>query len=77
MNDDMSAEEFADFLHAIFENYAAMMEKTAAIYVFHHSSFQRDFEDAMNASGIVVRTQCIWVKNAATFGWAQYRFIQT
>lgn len=50
------------------------MQATAAIYVFHPSSYQREFEDAMNATGIVSRTQCVWVKNAATFGWAQYRF---
>ncbi|MBY9081011.1 DNA modification methylase [Paenibacillus sp. HN-1] len=74
LNDDMPAEEFAGFLHAIFERYAAIMDQAAAIYVFHPSSYQREFEDAMNAAGIEVRTQCIWVKNAATFGWAQYRF---
>jgi hypothetical protein len=31
------------------------MQLTAAIYVFHPSSYQRDFEDA----------------NAGSFGWAQ------
>jgi DNA modification methylase len=50
------------------------MEPTAAIYVFHPSSYQREFEDAMNAAGITVRCQCVWVKNVATFGWAQYRW---
>ncbi|MGG1879383.1 DNA methyltransferase, partial [Paenibacillus cisolokensis] len=40
----------------------------------HPSSYQREFEDAMNAAGIVVRSQCIWVKNAASFGWSQYRW---
>ncbi|KGE17580.1 site-specific DNA-methyltransferase [Paenibacillus wynnii] len=74
MNDDMPTEEFAGFLHAVFEQYAVAMEPTAAIYVFHPSSYQREFEDAMNAAGITIRCQCIWVKNAATFGWAQYRF---
>ncbi|MNP64101.1 hypothetical protein D3C76_1595720 [compost metagenome] len=74
MNDDMPAEEFAGFLHAVFNSYATVMEPTAAIYVFHPFSYQREFEDAMNAAGIISRTQCIWVKNAATFGWAQYRF---
>ncbi|MGR6127864.1 site-specific DNA-methyltransferase [Paenibacillus sp. SER-28] len=74
MNDNMPAEDFAGFLFAVFSNYAVVMQPTAAIYVFHPSSYQREFEDAMNAAGIVVRTQCIWVKNAATFGWAQYRF---
>jgi DNA modification methylase len=74
MNDNMPAEEFAGFLHAVFEQYAAAMEPTAAIYVFHPSSYQREFEDAMNAAGIKVRSQCVWVKNVATFGWAQYRW---
>ncbi|WP_019420172.1 site-specific DNA-methyltransferase [Paenibacillus sp. OSY-SE] len=74
MNDDMPAEEFAGFLNAVFERYADTMARTAAIYVFHPSSYQREFEDAMNAAGIVVRTQCVWVKNAASFGWSQYRW---
>jgi len=74
MNDNMPAEEFAGFLHAVFERYSSIMEPTAAIYVFHPSSYQREFEDAMNAAGIVVRSQCVWVKNAASFGWSQYRW---
>jgi len=74
MNDDMPAEEFAGFLHAVFQRYATVMDPTAAIYIFHPSSYQREFEEAMNAAGIIARCQCIWVKNAATFGWAQYRF---
>lgn len=73
-NDDMPADEFAGFLHAVFERYAEIMEPIAAIYVFHPSSYQREFEDAMNAAGIVTRSQCIWVKNAASFGWSQYRW---
>lgn len=74
MNDDMSAEEFRGFLDTVFQNYARVMEPTAAIYIFHPSWYQRDFENAMNAAGIVRRTQCIWVKNSASFGWSQYKF---
>lgn len=74
MNDDMPAEDFAGFLHAVFQKYVGVMVPTAAIYVFHPSSYQREFEDAMNAAGIVVRSQCVWVKNAASFGWSQYRW---
>ncbi|WP_327204047.1 hypothetical protein [Paenibacillus tyrfis] len=74
MNDDMPAEEFAGFLNAAFSNYAAIMDLATAIYVFHPSSYQRQFEDSMNSAGIVVRTQCIWVKNAFTFGFAQYKY---
>ncbi|MFC6545935.1 ParB N-terminal domain-containing protein [Cohnella cellulosilytica] len=73
MNDDMPAEDFAGFLHAVFQRYADIMSATAAIYIFHPSRHQAEFEKAMNAAGIVVRNQCVWVKNAASFGWAQYR----
>ncbi|WP_141236944.1 site-specific DNA-methyltransferase [Paenibacillus sp. 7523-1] len=73
-NDNMPAEEFVGFLHAVFERYASLMDPAAGIYVFHPSSYQREFEDAMNAAGIVVRSQCVWVKNAASFGWSQYRW---
>lgn len=74
MNDDMPADEFAGFLHAVFQNYVTLMLPTAAIYIFHPTFYQRDFENAMNAAGIVRRSQCIWVKNSASFGWSQYRF---
>lgn len=74
LNDDMSDEDFVVFLNQIFANYAAIMEPNAAIYIFHPSSYQREFENAMNAARIVTRSQCIWVKNAPTFGWAQYRY---
>ncbi|MED1790815.1 MULTISPECIES: site-specific DNA-methyltransferase [Brevibacillus] len=74
LNDDMPMEKFEEFLELVFRNYATLMDKKAAIYVFHPSSYQREFENRMNDSGIVVRTQCVWVKNAATFGFAQYKF---
>lgn len=74
MNDNMSDSDFDDFLTAVFNNYSTSMNPSAAIYVFHGSSYQREFENAMNAAGIVVRSQCIWVKNNATFGWSQYRW---
>ncbi|QGQ95851.1 DNA modification methylase [Paenibacillus psychroresistens] len=74
MNDDMSEEQFKGFLGPVFQNYADIMNPDAAIYVFHASSTQREFEDAMNAAGIVVRSQCIWVKNVSSFGFAQYKY---
>ncbi|WP_020621116.1 site-specific DNA-methyltransferase [Paenibacillus daejeonensis] len=74
MNDNMGKQEFKDFLHAIFERYASIMMPTAAIYVFHPTSYQREFENAMNDAGIVSRSHCVWVKNAFSFGWSQYRW---
>lgn len=74
LNDDMPLEQFVAFLDAVFANYSAIMDPKAAIYVFHPSLYQREFENAMNKAGIVVRTQCVWVKNAASFGFAQYKY---
>lgn len=74
LNDDMSDEEFHSFLSDTFFTYKKLMDDTAAIYVFHGSSYQREFENAMNENDIVVRSQCIWVKNNAGFGWSQYRW---
>ncbi|MTW85612.1 DNA modification methylase [Virgibacillus dakarensis] len=74
MNDDMSTKEFDSFLDGVFKGYVHLMKDTAAIYVFHGSSYQREFENAMNKHGIVVRSQCVWVKNYPSFGWSQYRW---
>jgi len=74
MNDDMSDEDFDSFLDGVFSSYATLMKDSAAIYVFHGSSYQREFENAMNKHGIVVRSQCIWVKNYPSFGWSQYKW---
>ncbi|MFA9457415.1 site-specific DNA-methyltransferase [Halalkalibacter sp. AB-rgal2] len=74
LNDDMSAEEFDHFLDNVFKSYSLLMKDTAAIYVFHGSSYQREFENAMNKHGIFTRSQCVWVKNYPSFGWSQYRW---
>ncbi|RWZ59879.1 DNA modification methylase [Halobacillus fulvus] len=74
MNDNMDDQLFDGFLDSIFKEYENIMDDKAAIYVFHPSSYQRQFEDAMNKHHIEVRSQCIWVKNAPSFGWAQYRY---
>ncbi|MCP6683235.1 site-specific DNA-methyltransferase [Bacillus nakamurai] len=74
MNDEMGSAEFDEFLRAVFLNYSHVMSDQAAIYVFHPSSFQIAFENEMRNAGMEIRSQCVWVKNAPTFGWSQYRY---
>ncbi|QAW48442.1 DNA modification methylase [Bacillus velezensis] len=74
LNDEMAAAEFDEFLRAVFLNYSHVMSNQAAIYVFHPSSYQIAFENEMRNAGMEIRSQCVWVKNAPTFGWAQYRY---
>ncbi|HAA8924005.1 TPA_asm: DNA modification methylase [Listeria monocytogenes] len=74
MNDNMDEDDFKKFLDDYFQCTAEAMADNAAIYVFHGSSFQREFENAMNAADMEVRAQCIWVKNFPSFGFSQYRW---
>ena len=74
LNDEMAADQFDEFLRDVFQNYSKVMEDKAAIYVFHPSTYQIAFENEMRNAGLDIRTQCIWVKNSPTFGWAQYRY---
>lgn len=46
----------------VFRNAARYTKKTAAVYVWHASRYQRDIEDALEAVGIVVKQQLIWSK---------------
>ena len=68
----MSLAEFKQFLARTFEQYRRMMRRTASIYVFHPSSYQREFENALVRSGFTVRCQIIWAKN--TFAWGHGRY---
>ncbi|WP_431818791.1 site-specific DNA-methyltransferase [Bacillus pumilus] len=75
LNDSMDDDQFDSFLREVFLNYSRIMSDKAAIYVFHPPTYQMSFEAEMMNAGIEVRTQCIWVKNSPTFGWAQYRYM--
>ncbi|MFC6315192.1 site-specific DNA-methyltransferase [Lapidilactobacillus achengensis] len=74
LNDKLASNDFNSFLDQVFARYQEISKDTTPVYVFHSATYQREFENAMNKNGIVVRAQCIWVKNNATFGWAQYRW---
>ncbi|EAD5357992.1 DNA modification methylase [Listeria monocytogenes] len=74
LNDDMTDEQFDMFLAKVFQSYQKVMAGHAAIYVFHPSSYQIEFENSMKLANIQVRSQCIWIKNYPSFGWSQYRW---
>ncbi|MGK9391304.1 site-specific DNA-methyltransferase [Bacillus sp. RK1064] len=75
LNDSMDNGQFDLFLREVFLNYSRIMNEKAAIYVFHAASYQRAFENEMRHADIDIRSQCIWVKNSPTFGWAQYKYM--
>lgn len=73
MNDKMSGANFKGFLDAVFANYAEHSKAGAAWYVFHASSEQDKFKNAIESTAWHVKQQVIWNK---PFGWgmADYRF---
>lgn len=72
--DRMTAEQFRHFLQATFTSYRRLMKPGGSIYVCHSSSWQREFQNAMESAGLEVRCQIIWAKNTFAWGFGRYKF---
>src|SRR5258708_10784389 len=44
------------------------------MYICHSSSWQREFQAALEAAGFAVRCQIIWAKNTFAWGFGRYKF---
>jgi DNA modification methylase len=73
-SDRMSHAEFQQFLEATFRSYRSLVKTGASLYVCHSSSWQREFQDALEAAGFEVRCQVIWAKNTFAWGFGRYKF---
>ncbi|HTA42456.1 MAG TPA: site-specific DNA-methyltransferase [Bryobacteraceae bacterium] len=72
--DRMSPEQFQQFLLATFSSYRRIVKLGASMYVCHSSSWQREFQNAMEAAGFEARCQIIWAKNTFAWGFGRYKF---
>lgn len=72
--DKMTAEQFQAFLLASFRAYRRALKPGASIYVCHSSSWQREFQGAMESAGFELRCQIIWAKNTFAWGFGRYKF---
>jgi DNA modification methylase len=72
--DRMTAEQFHQFLLATFSSYRRIVKPGASMYVCHSSSWQREFQNAIEAAGFEVRCQIIWAKNTFAWGFGRYKF---
>jgi DNA modification methylase len=72
--DRMSDAEFKQFLEAAFRSYRAIVKRGASLYVCHSSSWQREFQDALETADFEVRCQIIWAKNTFAWGFGRYKF---
>jgi DNA modification methylase len=72
--DRMTDEQFREFLATTFASYRRIVKPGASLYVCHPSSWQREFQNALEAAGFEVRCQIIWAKNTFAWGFGRYKF---
>ena len=72
--DRMSDGDFKNFLDAAFRSYRHVVKPGASMYVCHSSSWQREFQNALESAGFEVRCQIIWAKNTFAWGFGRYKF---
>ena len=73
-NDHMEVAAFEVFLAGFFKAAVAHVKGGAGWYIFHSSSSQDNFKNALEESGLAVRAQLIWNKPTASMGWGDYRW---
>lgn len=73
-NDSMSDEEFEKFLTSSFSVINDILVSGGCFYIWHAYRSQREFENALNLSGLTVRQQLIWVKNSMVLGRQDYQW---
>jgi DNA modification methylase len=72
--DRMSDADFKKFLEASFRSYRSGIKAGASLYICHSSSWQREFQNALEQAGFEVRCQIIWAKNTFAWGFGRYKF---
>lgn len=74
MNDHMEDGAFSEFLVGVFAAMKEFSQPNAPAYVCYASREHRAFENSLEENGYKVRAQIIWVKNIASFGFANYKW---
>jgi DNA modification methylase len=73
-NDDMSNQEFKNFLTMCFKNLESSLKQGGAFYVWYASREHINFESSLNDAGFKVRQQLIWNKNTFILGRQDYHW---
>jgi DNA modification methylase len=74
LGDRMTAEQFGKFLQDSFRAYRSVVKPAASLYICHPCSWQREFQNALEAAGLEIRCQIIWAKNTFAWGFGRYKF---
>lgn len=73
-NDDMSAEDFYEFLFKVFSNVVEIIKEGGAFYVWYASKSVVQFQTAIEDAGFNVKQELIWNKNAFILGRQDYQW---
>lgn len=70
----MSDADFKQFLAAAFRGLRTAAKSGASLYICHSSSWQPEFQNALESAGFAIRCQIIWAKNTFAWGFGRYKF---
>lgn len=73
-NDNMSDNDFYNFLLASYKNMANAMADDASIYVFHADTEGLNFRKAFKDAGFYLSGVCIWAKQSLVLGRSPYQW---
>lgn len=73
-NDDMSNDDFYQFLYDFYTALSTVLKKGGVIYIWHASSEIINFAKAFVDAGFLLKQQLIWVKNQLVMGRQDYQW---
>lgn len=73
-NDNMSDDEFYNFLFDSFNAMVNYLKQGGAVYCWHSSSQVVNFTNAMIDAGVLIKQQLIWLKQTITLGRQDYQW---
>lgn len=72
-NDHLEKDDYHRFLQAAFSQAARWMKPEASLYVCHASQSQDLVQQALEASGFLIRAQIVWAKNHFVLNRGRYK----
>ena len=73
-NDNLTDEQFYNFLLSAFRLMGSAMADDASIYIFYADSKGLIFRRAFSDAGMYLSGNCVWVKNTFTLGRSDYQW---
>lgn len=73
-NDNMSNDEFYQFLNNVFINAYTVLKDGASFYVWYASREVVNFQTSIEKSGLTVKQELIWNKNSLVIGRQDYQW---